>query len=98
MPRHKTGNRGRKLTAETMHAAVGTSPTVLLRSGLSPAQIARLEREWDEWEAEHGFSFRAAAGIATPADRARLDAGEAPDHGAPDPPGIEFVRPGDDSA
>jgi hypothetical protein len=85
MPRHKTGNRGRKLTtAETMHARVGTSPAALLRLGLSPAAVARLEREWERWDAESGFAWRTLAGIPTPADRARLEAGDEP--GDPVPP------------
>jgi hypothetical protein len=93
MPPKKRTARHRELTtAERMHAAVGTSPAVLLRNGLSPAQIARLEKEWDEWEAEHGFSFRGAAGIPTPADRARLDAGEEPgDPEPPEPPGFDLL-------
>jgi hypothetical protein len=87
MPPKKRTARHRELTtAERMHAAVGTSPAVLLRGGLSPAQIARLEKAWDEWEAEHGFAWRVAAGVPTLADRERLDAGEKAEPGAPPPP------------
>jgi hypothetical protein len=61
---------------------VGTSPAALLRPGLSPAAAARLEREWERWDAEFGFAWRTLASIPTPADRARLDAGEEPGEGA----------------
>jgi hypothetical protein len=92
MPQHKTGNRGRKLTtAETMHARVGTSPAVLLRRGLSPAAVARLERKWELWDAESGFAWRTLAGIPTIEERERLAAGEEPgDPEPPEPPGFDL--------
>jgi hypothetical protein len=59
-------------------------------SRLRPA--ARLERDWERWDAEHGFAWKTLAGIPTPADRARLEAGERPADGEPaDPPGFELL-------
>jgi hypothetical protein len=73
-----------------MQARVGTSPAALVRCGLSPAAFARREREWEPWDAEYGFAWRALAGIPSPADRARL--GEQPaDDDPPDPPGLDSV-------
>ena len=92
MPPRKTWNHGRNLTtAETMHARVGSSPAALLRRGLSPAAVARLERDWEPWDVEYGFAWRTLAGIPSPADRARLDAGVDPgDDDPPDPPAFEL--------
>jgi len=92
MPRHKNWNRGRKLTtAETMHARVGMSPAALLRRGLSPAAVVRLEREWERCDAEYGFAWRTLA-YPDPADRARLDAGEEPGNPEPpEPPGFDLA-------
>jgi hypothetical protein len=79
-------------TAQTMVARVGPSPAALVRSGLSPKQAQALEREWERWDAQHGFAWRTLAGIPSPADRARYEAGERPaDDDAPDPPGFELL-------
>jgi hypothetical protein len=75
-----------------MHARVGTSSAALLRRGLSPAAVARLERDWERWDAEYGFAWRTLAGIPTPGDRARVDAGEEPgDPEPPEPPGFDLA-------
>ena len=89
MPPRK-GGLGRTLTtAERMIAAIGPSPAALVRRGLSPRSAQALEREWERWDADHGFDFRALAGVTTIQDRERLDAGEEVGDDAPDPPGLE---------
>jgi hypothetical protein len=55
----------------------------------APKQAQTLEREWERWDAEHGFAWRVLAGVPTMADRARLEAGEEPgDPDPPEPPGL----------
>jgi hypothetical protein len=66
---------------------VGTSPAALLRRGLSPAAVARLEREWERWDAEFGFAFRVAAGITPSSEHGDDSAVGEP----PDPPGFGLV-------
>ena len=84
-PRRKSLNRPLS-TAERMYVAVGPSSAALVRSGLSPLRAQRAEREWERWDAEHGFSWRVGAGYPTMADRLRLEAGDEPDTSAPPPP------------
>jgi hypothetical protein len=56
-----------------MYVAIGPNPAALVRSGLSPERGQHVEREWDAWNAEHGFGWRVAAGsppsLTRPASR-----------------------------
>ena len=58
-------------------------------AALSPAAVARVEREWERWDGEYGFAWRTLAGVPTPADRAGYDAGERPGN-RPTRPGFEL--------
>lgn len=86
-PKRKTLNRT-LTTAEHMLVALGLDPVALVRSGLSPKRVQYVEREWDAWNAEHGFAWRVAAGFPTVTDQARLKAGDLPGGTAPPPPGL----------
>jgi hypothetical protein len=57
-----------------MLVAIGPRPAALVRSGLTPRQADRAVREWERWDAHHGFRFRHATGISTNTDRKRLAA------------------------
>jgi hypothetical protein len=58
-------------------------------AALSPAAVAKLEREWERWDAEYGFAWRTLAGVPTPADRVRLEPGEQAGN-RPTRPGFEL--------
>lgn len=58
-------------------------------AALSPAAVARLERNWERWDAAYGYAFRLAAGITNRDDASRYDAGEKPyDPEPPEPRGL----------
>jgi hypothetical protein len=68
----------------------GSSWQAVILKGLglerTPENGRRICREWDKWDAEHGFDFRVLVGVATNQDRERLIAGDEPKPGAPPPP------------
>jgi hypothetical protein len=90
--RRPHGARRKLTTSERMLAVAGPNPADLLRRGFSPRQALALERAWLRWDRDHGFAYRIAAGIPTPADRERLDAGDEPeDPEPPEPPGFDIA-------
>jgi hypothetical protein len=82
---------------QNLHCGIGAGSdwqqVILKGLGLefSPANGRRIAKEWDKWDAEHGFDFRVLVGVATNGDRDRLLAGDEPRPGAPPPPYLEFL-------